>query len=100
MENQTPVATSPRQQPASFVSIAHLVALLAATAFNIYVLVKQFEGIGEMKRQLITFKDSPDVLRQIADSISTTQWNTVGVGFTIAVLVWAIVRHIAKYVKF
>ncbi len=100
MENQTPVATSTSQRPVSFVSIAYIVTLLAATAFNIYLFVKQFENIGLMKQELLKFKDSPDVLRQITESISTEQWFAVGIGVTIVALVWAIVRHIAKYVKF
>jgi len=100
MENQTPVTTSADRRPTSVVSIVYCVALLAATIYNIYLFIKQLDSIKAIKSAILANTDHPAIVQQLADNLSGQKWIAVGVCFTAAVLVWAIIRHIGKYVKF
>lgn len=100
MENQTPVTTPVQRSSANIVSIIYTISLIAALAFNIYVVIQQIKVIRTCNQlMIIEYQDNPEIAQQIAADISTAQWYAAGIGFTIAVLIWAILRQIGKYIR-
>lgn len=100
MENRNTAPATTCSSTRCALTAAHIIGLLIAFVFNLYLFIKYLESIRSLKEFIAQNQDMPDVIQQIEANLTTTQWQTVGVTFTTVILLWALVRQLRKYVKF